>query len=691
MTQAPDAPTERQDSRSDNPLLNVGFRIPFDRIRPEHAEPAVDTLLARTQERLETLARAGERNYEGFMADLDTLTEQLDTVRVIVGHLDGVVSSPEWQAAKRAILPKVTEFSTQLSLHPGLWAALKGFAATEAGRGLDPVRARHLKLTIDEFRRQGADLPEEQKARLLAVNTRLAQVTNDFSKNVLDATAAYELYVPGERLAGVPERVREATRLDAEKHGQAGHRLTLHQPTLEPVLTYADDRELRRELWLAQNSVGVGVGRDNRPLVGEILRLRREQARLLGFRDFADYVLEDRMAGGGERALGFERDLEARIRPFFERENAELEAFYRGQAGADAPPLEAWDVGYWAEKQRQAKYDFDEEALRPYFALDNVLAGMFEIVKRVFGITVREAQAPGWHPEVRYYDIFDEAGTHVASFYTDWFPRDTKRSGAWMNAFVTGGPREQGVDPHLGLMCGNMTPPSAGTPALLSIREVETVFHEFGHLLHHALSQVEVRSLSGTRVAWDFVELPSQIMENWVMEREALDLFARHYQTGERLPDALFGRMVAARNYRAANAAMRQLSFGTVDLSLHVEFDPGAPGADPIREAREIMARFYPYPFIPEYARIAQFGHLFNSPVGYGAGYYSYKWAEVLDADAFSRFAGEGIFNRETGRSYVDTILSRGNSADAAQLYRDFMGRDPDPEALLRRSGLVEA
>ncbi|WP_034383542.1 M3 family metallopeptidase [Deinococcus sp. YIM 77859] len=686
MTQAPPAPVQ-----SENPLLNVGFRIPFDRIRPEHAEPAVDTLLAQTRLGLERLARAGERDDADFMAELDTLTEQLDTVRVIVGHLDSVVTSPEWQAAKRAILPKVTEFYTQLSLHPGLWAALKGFAGTEAARALDPVRARHLRLTLDEFRRQGADLPDAQKARLLEVNTRLAQVTNDFARNVLDATAAFELYVPTERLAGVPQRVLDATRRDAEARGQEGHRLTLHLPTVEPVLTYADDRELRRELWLAQNAVGTTEGRDNRPLVAEILRLRREQAQLLGFRNFADYVLQDRMAGSGDRALAFERDLEARIRPFFERENAELEAFYREQAGQDAPALEAWDVAYWAEKQRQAKYAFDEEALRPYFALDNVLAGLFEIVNRVFGITVREAQAPVWHPEVRYYDILDEAGTHVASFYTDWFPRDSKRAGAWMNALVTGGPREGGVDPHLGLMCGNMTPPSGDTPALLSLREVETVFHEFGHLLHHALSRVEVRSLSGTRVAWDFVELPSQIMENWVLEREALDLFARHYQTGERLPDDLYKRLIAARNYRAANAAMRQLSFGTVDLELHISFDPDAPGADPITEAREIMARFYPYPLPENYARIAQFGHLFSSPVGYGAGYYSYKWAEVLDADAFSRFAQEGLFNRETGRAYVDTILSQGNSKDAAELYRDFMGRDPDAQALLRRSGLVEA
>ena len=675
-------------AQSSNPLLNVGFRIPFDQIRPEHAGSAVDELLAAARERAEALSRSGERNFEGFMADLDTLTEQLGTVQTIVHHLNSVVSSDEWKAAIEAIIPRTSQFYTELGLHPGLWAALKAFGETDAARALDPVRARHLKLTTDEFRRGGADLPEDKKARLMEVNTRLAQATNQFSKNVLDATAAYELYVPEGRLKGLPQRVQEATRQDAQSKGKEGHRLTLHAPTLQPVLTYADDRELRRELWEASGQLGQQEGRDNRPLIREILKLRRERAQILGFRNFADLVLQERMAGNGENALAFERDLEAKTRPAFERENAELEAYYREKAGPDAPALAPWDLAYWAEKQRQEKYDFDEEALRPYFALDGVLAGLFEICRRVFGITVTEAQAPGWHPEVKFYDIHDEAGQHVASFYTDWFPRDTKRGGAWMNAFITGGPKEGGVDPHLGLMCGNMTPPSKDTPALLSVREVETVFHEFGHLLHHAMSRVPVKSLSGTNVPWDFVELPSQIMENWVMEREALDLFARHYQTGERLPEDLFQKLVAAQNYRAANAAMRQYSFGLTDLTLHVELDPSGE-QDPIAVSREVMGRFYPTELPENYAQIASFNHLFSDPVGYGAGYYSYKWAEVLDADAFSRFAKEGIFNRETGRAYVDTILSRGNSDDPAQLYRDFMGRDPDAGALLKRSGLL--
>ncbi|WP_412028420.1 M3 family metallopeptidase [Deinococcus yunweiensis] len=671
-----------------NPLLNLGFKIPFDRIRPEHAEGAVDTLLAATQEKLERLAAAPERDFAGFMDDLDTLTDQLDTVNTIVSHLDGVVTSDGWKAARKAIIPKVSEFRTMLSLHPGLWTALKAYAATPDAAALDPVQARHLKLTIDDFRRGGADLPQEGRDRLTALNTRLAGITNDFGKNVLDSTAAYELYVPTERLAGVPARVQDATRRDAQEHGQDGHRLTLHAPVYLPVLTYADDRDLRRELWEAQQQVGRQEGRDNRPLLREILALRREKAQLLGFRDFADYVLEDRMAGGGAAALKFERDLEDRTRPAFEQENAELAVYHRAQAGADAPELAAWDVSYWAEKQRKAKYDFDEEQLRPYFPMDSVLSGLFEITRRVFGVSVTEAQAPGWHPEVRYYDIHDESGVHIASFYTDWYPRDTKRGGAWMNAFFTGGPHEDGVEPHLGLMCGNMTPPSGETPALLSISEVETVFHEFGHLLHHALSRVPVRSLAGTNVAWDFVELPSQIMENWVMERDALDLFARHYQTGKALPDELYARMVAARNYRSANFSMRQYAFGLTDLTLHVEYDP-ASDADPVTVARDVMARFFPYALPDDYAMIASFGHLFSSPVGYGAGYYSYKWAEVLDADAFTRFAREGIFNRETGRAFVDAVLSRGNSEEPAALYREFMGRDPDPDALLRRSGIL--
>ncbi|TSA84640.1 M3 family metallopeptidase [Deinococcus detaillensis] len=678
--------TQSSPIKTDNPLLNLGFEIPFDRIKPEHAEPAVDILIAKCREDLERAAQAPKRQFAGFLQELDTLGQQLAAVQTVVGHLNGVISSDEWRAANEAILPKVSAFFTELGLHPGLWAAMKAYQQGADAQQLSSEWTRFLTLEVDAFRRNGADLGDAGKQRLTEINVSLAEITNQYGKNVMDGIKAYELYVGPERMAGVPQRLKDATAADAEAHGKAGmHRLTLHTPVYGPVITYADDRSLREELMRANNLVGVGEGRDNRELLPQILRLRRERAALLGFENFADLVTADRMSGSAQAAIQFEHDLEGRTRPFFDEENRELLAYYRQKAGEDAPEMAAWDASYWAEKLRQERYDFDAEVLRPYFPMEQVLSGMFEITRRVFGITVKEAQAAGWHEEVKYYDIFNEAGEHIASFYTDWFPRDSKRGGAWMNALYTGGPREDGFAPHLGLMCGNLNPPSGDTPSLLSLGEVETVFHEFGHLLHHALARVPVQSLSGTKVAWDFVELPSQIMENWVWTPEGLELIAKHYQTGEGLPDALYQKMLAARNFRAGGMAMRQYSFATVDLALHVEYDEAQ--GDPLDFARTLMNRYTFLP-LPESNFITQFGHLFSSPVGYAGGYYSYKWAEVLDADAFSRFENEGVFNRQTGREYVDKLLSRGGSVEPAQLYRDFMGRDPDPEALLRRSGL---
>ncbi|AZI41403.1 M3 family peptidase [Deinococcus psychrotolerans] len=678
--------TQSSPIKTDNPLLNLGFEIPFDRIKPEHAEPAVDTLIAKCREDLERAAKAPERQFAGFLQELDTLGQQLAAVQTVVGHLNGVISSDEWRAANEAILPKVSAFFTELGLHPGLWAAMKAYQQGADAQQLSSEWTRFLTLEVDAFRRNGADLGDAGKQRLTEINVSLAEITNQYGKNVMDGIKAYELYVGPERMAGVPQRLKDATAADAEAHGKAGmHRLTLHAPVYGPVITYADDRSLREELMRANNLVGVGEGRDNRELLPQILRLRRERAALLGFENFADLVTADRMSGSAQAAIQFEHDLEERTRPFFDEENRELLAYYRQKAGEGAPEMATWDASYWAEKLRQERYDFDAEVLRPYFPMEQVLSGMFEITRRVFGIKVKEAQAAGWHAEVKYYDIFNEAGEHIASFYTDWFPRDSKRGGAWMNALYTGGPREDGFAPHLGLMCGNLNPPSGDTPSLLSLGEVETVFHEFGHLLHHALARVPVQSLSGTKVAWDFVELPSQIMENWVWTPEGLELIAKHYQTGEGLPDALYQKMLAARNFRAGGMAMRQYSFATVDLALHVEYDEAQ--GDPLDFARTLMNRYTFLP-LPESNFITQFGHLFSSPVGYAGGYYSYKWAEVLDADAFSRFENEGVFNRQTGREYVDKLLSRGGSVEPAQLYRDFMGRDPDPEALLRRSGL---
>lgn len=673
---------------TENPLLSTEFKIPFDQIQPAHVEPAIDHLIAQCKERLEYLAAAPERKFQNFIIDLDLFTQQVGRVNTIAHHLHGVVKNDEWDVAIQAILPKTSQLQSELSFHSGLWQALKAYSETAEAKALDPVWARFLKLQMDEFKRAGADLSDEEKAKLMKLNTELAQVANQFSQNVLAAMDEYELYVPTERLKGVPQRIQEATRRDAEERNKEGHRLTLHTPVIDPILTYADDRKLRHELFMALNEVGQQPERDNRPLIKQILKLRQQGASLRGYQNFADITLEERMATDGERALNFVLDLEKRTQAAFEKENNDLETFYHQQVGKDAEVLEGWDISYWQEKQRIAKYDLDTEALRPYFPMKQVLEGLFELTKRVMGVTITEASAPIWHKDVKFYEMHDENGQHLASFYTDWFPREGKRAGAWMNQFIVGGPNAEGQhQPHLALMCGNLTPPNQDGVSLLAYSEVETVFHEFGHLLHGTLSKVPVKTLASTNVAWDFVELPSQIMENWVSEHEVLDLIGRHYQTGEPMPDDLYQSLMRARNYRAANLAMRQYSFGVVDLSLHTQFD--LENGDPINYAKELMQRFSPVPLPHNFGFLGRFSHVFGSAVGYGAGYYSYKWSEVLDADAFSRFAQEGIFNRETGRAFIDSVLSRGNSADPSELYREFMGRDPDPEALLRRSELI--
>jgi oligopeptidase A len=465
----------------------------------------------------------------------------------------------------------------------------------------------------------------------------------------------------------------------------------LQAPSYTPVLTYLDDAGIRQKMYRAYAVRASQGEHDNRQLLSRILELRRAKAELLGFRNFADLVLHDRMAHTGERALRFLQDLKGKTEAQFARENRELLEFRRGIEGPDAPGLQPWDVAYYSEKQRAALYDFDEEELRPYFPLDRVVDGLFEIVQRLYGIRVAEQSGvPVWDPQARYYAVHDGDGVFMGGFYADWYPRENKRGGAWMDALITGYPEPGGFRPHLGLICGNLTPPLADRPALLTHYEVTTVFHEFGHLLHHLLSRVEIRSLAGTSVAWDFVELPSQIMENWTWEREPLDLFARHYQTGAPIPDGLFEKMVRARNFRSANTQMRQLGFGFLDLALHIDYDPARDG-DVIEYTRGILQQYSPAPLPADHAMAAAFTHLFASPVGYGAGYYSYKWAEVLDADAFTRFRTQGIFSPETGAEFRDAILSRGDSEDPAELYREFMGRDPDPNALLERSGLLRA
>ena len=675
-----------------NPLLQIPLRVPFDRIAADHVEPAITSLLADARAAVAAIvAEPAPRTYANTLDALDRATCALDRAMAVVGHLESVATTPELRAAYNAVQGPVAEFYAGLPLDPGLYQALRSYADTADARALTGARLRFLTRTLDDFRRHGAELPPEGKARLSALHVELAQATTTFSEHVLDATNSFEMLLtdPAE-LAGLPASAVAAARASAEARGLAGHRITLQQPSLLAFLTHSDRADLRERLLRAANICAAPGPHDNRDLLAQILRLRHEEATLLGFADFPDLVLHNRMARRGATAREFVATLRDKVTAAFHAENEDLLNFRRSLEGPDAPPLQPWDVAYYAEKQRQAKYDFDDEALRPYFPAPQALAGLFAVAGRLYGITVAEVHDfPTWHPDVKTYRVDDEHGQPLGFFYADLYPRDDKRAGAWMNAFITGEPDAAGnLGPHLGLICGNLTAPVGDAPALLTHDEVLTLFHEFGHLLHHLLTRVPVRSLAGTNVAWDFVELPSQIMENWCWEREALDLFARHWQSGAPLPEELLARMLRARNFREANATMRQLGFAATDLELHTGAPP--PTGDAIlARARELAAPYAATPLLPDHAMVARFTHLFAAPVAYAAGYYSYKWAEVLDADAFSRFKREGVLSRTVGESFRAAILSQGDSREPAELFREFMGRDPDPDALLARADLL--
>ncbi len=686
---------------SSQPFIDPAFEVRWSQHTAEHIVPDMEVALARAEAAIATIAAAplDGLTYDSTYLALERATEELNFAWGKVTHLQSVSDSPALREAHNAMLPKVSAFFAKIPLNAALWERLKAFSASPAAKSLQGIHARLIEETESSFRLAGADLPVAQRERLEALQSELAQLTQKYSENVLDATNAWQLLVENEaELAGLPAHAKDAARANAERKGLGSPekpvwRFTLHSPSTEPVMTYAENEDLRRQVWTAMVSVGATAPHDNAELVRRILTLRAEKAALLGKPHFADLVLERRMAKTGEKALSFIEDLKSRAEKAFASESRELEDFKARQTKTDAGPLKAWEVVFWSERLRKERYDFDEEALRPYFPMDRVIAGLFEIVDRVMGLKVVERPAGAvetWHPEVKYYDLFDRKQRHLGSFYADWYPRESKRGGAWMGYLLTGGTAGGKREPHLGYICGNMTPPIGGKTALLTHREVETVFHEFGHLLHHLLGEVEIKSLNGVNVAWDFVELPSQIMENWTWEREGLDLFARHFETGQTIQDDLFKKMVAARRFRAAAAVMRQIQFAKMDLMLHVR-TPEFLDGDIEAKARAVVADCMIPTEPPQRTILFRFNHLFSDPIGYAAGYYSYKWAEVLDADAFTRFQREGVFNPATGAAFVEHILSRGNSADPAELYRAFMGRDPDLSALLTRSGLVAA
>jgi oligopeptidase A len=670
----------------DNPLLSRAVPAPLDQVGPEHVVPAMEAAVAEGEGSLgDLVARSDPRGrYADTVQALDDLIERLDRVYGYAYHLTTVRSTPELRVAFRTAQARYKGFSARLGTHQGLWRALQAYAATADAASLDPLRERHLEKTLRSMRRAGADLPEADRAEVEELRIALAQAQTAFSEHVLDATNAVTLAVTDEaELAGIPAAAVEAAREAAERMGVEGWHFTLHAPAYIAVMNHADSRALRQSMFLATSSRAYGGEHDNRDLVREILRLRRRLAQLLGYSTYAHYVLEERMLSDVERTSEFLETLEARTRPFFDREVAELRSFARERLGLDS--LEPWDVRYAFEHLRHERFSVDDEAFRPYFALPAVERGMFELARRLFGVSVARVAAPGcWHPEVGSFEIRDEEGVLLGIFYTDWFPREDKRGGAWANRLVPGGPRDDGgFDPHVGVMCGNLTRGSGGAPALLSLEEVQTLFHEFGHLLHTLLTRVEVRARGAFATSWDFVELPSQLLENWTYEHDALTLFARHVDTGEPIPAELVEKLRASRHFQQAWMQMRQLAYAATDMALHLDYDPEGED-DPVILAQGASERFEIEPRFARTGFVCSFTHVLAG--GYAAGYYSYKWAEVLDADAFARFETAGLFDRATGRAFVDTILSRGDADDAIELFRAFMGRDPDLEPMLRRN-----
>ncbi len=677
----------------DNPLLTDTFPIPFDAIKVHHVSPAVDALLSDARRRLEALCQVeAPGTFDTVMVAYQDLAAGLERAIHIVAHLEGVATQPDLREAYNEARPRAAEFLSSLALHEPLWAVVKRYAESQEAQSLTGPRRRFVDKTVAELRRNGADLDQEGKDRLAEINVAMTQRCMRFGQNVLDATNAFELVVTEEEdLAGLPARARDAARQSAEEAGKTGWRFTLQGPSYLAAVTYLDDPHLRERLYRAMATRATHKKHDNRGLVEEVLVQRAEKAQLLGYGSYADLVTDDRMAKSGARAQAFVDDLAERTRDAFQREQEDLLRFRREREGPAAPALEPWAVAYSAEKQRQSRYELDAEALRPYFPFQRVLSGAFAIAGRLYGVRFEPwGQAPSWHEQVQAYRVIDQAdGSWLAGIYVDPHPRTTKRGGAWVHDLLTRGQSEPDRR-QVGVLVANVAPPLEGEDALLTHGEVQTLFHELGHLMHHCLSRAALRSQAGLQVAWDFVELPSQLLENWCWEREALDQFARHVDTGQPIPPALYQAMTRARTHRAATHQMQQLGFAAVDLALHQSWDADRDG-DPIRHARRLLAPFWPTA-LPEYhAAMASFDHLFGDPEGYAAGYYSYKWAEVLDADAFTRFRQAGVLDSETGLAFRRAILERGDEEDPEVLFRDFMGRGLELDALLQRLGLASA
>ncbi|MCQ1056650.1 oligopeptidase A [Photobacterium sp. ZSDE20] len=677
-----------------NPLLSMTDLPPFSLIQPEHVKPAVEQAIADCRAAVEqVLAADTAPSWETICVPLSETDDRLSRIWSPIGHLNGVKNSNELREAYESCLPMLSDYGTWVGQHKGLYEAFKAIKADDSFAELSQAQKKSITDALKEFELSGIGLPAKEQHRYGEISKRLSELSSTFSNNVLDATMGWSKLVSDEaELGGLPESALQAAKATAEAKEQEGYLFTLDIPSYLPVMTYCENRELRQEMYEAfvtrASDRGPNAGKwDNSEIIAEKLKLTHEIARLLGFNTYSEKSLATKMAETPEQVLGFLNDLASRAKPQGEREVAELREYASTEFGAEQ--LEPWDFSFYAEKLKQHRYSISDEQLRPYFPEQKVVAGLFEVLKRVFGMAVTERTGVDtWHESVKFYDIFDSQGQLRGSFYLDLYAREHKRGGAWMDECMVRRTRQDSSlqTPVAYLTC-NFNKPVGDKPALFTHDEVVTLFHETGHGIHHMLTQIDVPAVSGINgVPWDAVELPSQFLENWCWEEEALAFISGHYETGEPLPKAMLDKMLAAKNFQSAMGILRQLEFGLFDFTLYTEYDPEV-GAKVLDTLADIKTRVSVVPS-PEFGRFPNsFSHIFAG--GYSAGYYSYLWAELLSSDAYSRFEEEGIFNTQTGADFLDCILERGGSEEPMDLFKRFRGREPSIDALLRHSGIT--
>ncbi|WP_026966161.1 M3 family metallopeptidase [Algoriphagus terrigena] len=674
-----------------NPLL-ADFATPFDTapfqlIQPEHYLPAVTEAIQLAKADIEKIKAEPLPTFENTIEALDRSGKKLGVISAIFFNLNSAETNDEIQKLAREISPLLTAHSNDILLDQELFQRVAHVFEEKDSLSISAEQTTLLEKTYKSFVRNGAKLSTEDAAKLREIDRRLGQSSLKFGENVLAETNKYVHFVDNEQeLDGLPDGIKEAAAQIAEEKGQSGKwAFTLDYPSYVPAMTYAKNRELREKLYLAYNTKSAkGDELDNQGTIKELLRLRHERANLLGYASHADFVLEERMAKSPKAVMDFLESFLQKAKPKAEVDVQEVADYAKKTDGLEN--LERWDFGYYSELLKKEKYALDDELLRPYFQLEKVIDGVFQTAEKLFGITfVPNSDIPVYHPEVSAYEVKDRDGDHLAVFYADFFPRTGKRNGAWMTSY-RGQNVQNGEDhrPHVSIVC-NFTKPTKSKPSLLTFNEVTTLFHEFGHALHGMLAKGTYESLSGTSVFWDFVELPSQIFENWCYEKECLDLFAKHYQTGETIPADLIEKIKNAANFQQGYMTLRQISFGLLDMAYHSSNPESISDIAEFEEA--VMKKTDLLPKVPRTLMSTSFSHIFQG--GYSSGYYSYKWAEVLDADAFELFQEKGIFDQETARSFEKNVLSAGGSEHPSVLYRRFKGRDPKPDALLKRSGLV--